>query len=435
MDANKRYRILNELGAGGFARVMLCRDRISREVRAVKVANRMGDESLLREARGLRFLSHPGIVRVHDVGEDERGRLYMVMDYVEGPTLRDFLEFHHKLPAAVALDMAVEVAEAIEAIHADGLVHRDLTPSNIILDRRTFRPVVCDFGIARDLGLTTQTGSAAGTLAYMPPEQMRGRATARTDVFALGVVLFEMLTGLCPWGEARTAIIAYRILRFDRRRLARQMGLVPEKLRPVLMRAMARDPHERFPSMAAFRRALGEAAPRRRGRTMEQLLDAYYDIRRVCAGCGADLITHMRYCPECADRKRLVWADQLPTRCPRCGWEKSPTWAYCAWCGAECLRPREGKDLLAARGKCPACRKATPLYARFCPHCRERLSWDVEFKIPCPKCGWGVSAKWRGCPWCGRKLQRRRKGAPLEEPAAPPATAGAAPAVASRKSG
>ena len=114
VDSNKRYRILNELGAGGFARVLLCRDRISRQFRAVKVANRMGDESLLREARGLRYLSHPGVVRVHDVGEDESGRLYLVMDYVEGPTLRDFLDQVRKIPAAVAVQLGVEIAEALQ---------------------------------------------------------------------------------------------------------------------------------------------------------------------------------------------------------------------------------------------------------------------------------------------------------------------------------
>ncbi len=409
VDASKRYRILNELGSGGFARVLLCRDRITGQVRAVKVANRMGDESLLREARGLRFLNHPGVVRVHDVGEDERGRLYLVMDYLEGPTLRDFLDHHRRLPVFVALDLAREMAGALEAIHAEGLVHRDMTPSNVILERRSRRPVLCDFGIARDLGLSTQTGSAVGTLAYMPPEQMRGRSTPRTDIFALAVVLFEMITGLCPWGEAKTAIIAYRILRLDRRRLARQMSLLPEPLRPVLLRALARDPQQRFPSIAAFHRALAEIHPRGRGRSLEQLLDEYYDIRRVCAGCGSDLITHMRYCPECADRKRLVWLDHLPGRCPRCGWEKSPVWRFCAWCGSEFSRARDGKDPADCRGKCPACHRGAPLYARFCPHCKERLSWDIEFKIPCRGCGWGVSLKWRGCPWCGRKLQRRRR--------------------------
>ncbi|RMG46942.1 MAG: hypothetical protein D6718_04610 [Acidobacteria bacterium] len=418
VDAHKRYRILNELGAGGFARVFLCRDRITRELRAVKVANRMGDESLLREARGLRYISHPGVVRVHEVGEDERGRLYLVMDFLEGPTLSDLLEFHRRLPVAVAVDLSIELAQALEAIHEQGLVHRDLTPANIIVERRSKRPILCDFGIARDLGLSTQTGSGAGTLAYMPPEQMRGHATQRTDIFALGVVLYEMLTGKVPWGEAKTAIIAYRILRLDRRRLARQMSGVPEPLRPVLLRALARDPRRRFASMAAFRRALAEIPIRRRGRNLEQLLDAYYDIRRICAGCGTDLITHMRYCPECADRKRLVWSDRLPGRCPRCSWERSPTWNYCAWCGTEFLRPRRGKDPCECRGRCPSCRQAVPLYARFCPHCRESLSWDIEFKVPCPGCGWGVSPRWRGCPWCGRRLHRRRKAARSRESAA-----------------
>ena len=411
VDTQKRYRILNELGTGGFARVLLCRDRIRRELRAVKVANRSGDESLLREARGLRYLSHPGIVRVHEIDCDERGRPFLVMDFLEGPTLHDFLEFHRKLPMAVAVELADEIADALGAIHGEGLVHRDLTPSNVILDRRTRRPILCDFGIARDLGLSTQTGSGAGTLAYMPPEQMRGRSTPKSDIFALGVLLYQMLTGQVPWGEAKTAIIAYRILRLDRKRLSRQMSGLPEGLRPILLRAMARDPRQRFASAAALRRALAELPLRRRGRNLEQLLDAYYNIRRVCSACGSDLITHMSYCPQCADRKRLTWSDSLPGRCQECGWEKASNWHYCAWCGNPFSRPRGRKDPAIARGHCPSCRRSVPLYARFCPHCRERLSWDVEFKVPCPSCAWGVSPRWNGCPWCGRKLRRRRAGA------------------------
>lgn len=408
VDSNKRYRILNELGAGGFARVLLCRDRISRQYRAVKVANRMGDESLLREARGLRYLSHPGVVRVHDVGEDESGRLYLVMDYVEGPTLRDFLDQVRKIPAAVAVQLGVEIAEALQAIHAEGFVHRDLNPANVILDRITKRPIVCDFGIARDLGLSTHTGSGAGTLAYMPPEQMRGRATPQTDIFALAVMLTELLIGSTPWGEARTAIVAYRILKLHRRTLARRISDVPESLKPVLLRAMARTPRERFVSMGAFKRAMLEAKVRSRGRSLDQLIDRYYGIRRVCGTCGVDLITHMRHCPNCADKKLLRWNDNYQGRCPRCQWERHSSWRYCSWCGTTFSKvQRSRKAPSGSRGKCPSCRGATPIYARFCPHCRERLSWDVDFKIPCPSCNWGVSPRWTGCPWCGRKLKRK----------------------------
>jgi len=416
VDANKRYRILNELGAGGFARVLLCRDRISRELRAVKVANTMGDESLLREARGLRYISHPGVVRVHEVDEDQRGRLFLVMDFLEGPTLLDFIEFHRKLPVAVAARLVVELAAALESIHDEDLIHRDLTPANVIIERRTRRPILCDFGIARELGLSTQTGSGAGTLAYMPPEQMRGRATTRTDIFALGVVFYEMLTGKIPWGEAKTAIIAYRILRLDRRRLARKMNGVPESLRPILLKAMARDPRERFASTGAFRRALAEVPVRRRGRDFDELMDAYYDIRRICSTCGSDLITHMRYCPECADKKRLIWFDRLPGRCAKCSWERSPSWKFCPWCSTEFARHYRRKDPADCRGRCPECRSAVPLYARYCPHCRERLTWDIEFKLPCRSCGWGVSTHWRGCPWCGRKLLRRARAPAAQAP-------------------
>lgn len=407
IDPGKRFRILNELGTGGFARVYLCRDRITREVRAVKVANSTHDRSPLREAQQLRYLAHPNIVKVYDVGEDQDGRLFLVMDFVEGPTLADFLEVHSSVPAAVARRLALDLAEGLAAIHQSGIVHRDLTPANLILDPVTHRLIICDFGIARELGLSTTTGTLVGTMRYMPPEQMRGRVSPRTDVFSLGVVLYEMLTGDLPWGEGQTALIAYRIMRFDRARLRREMRGVPTEFRSLLLRALERDPRRRFASIPAMRGALERLKIPARGRSLGQLVDRYYDVRRVCATCGSDLITHMRYCPQCADRKRFVWNDRLPGRCPRCSWERAPHWRFCAWCGTTFSRPRPGgRDRTRQAGACPACRRTVPLYCRFCPHCREGLVWDAEFKIPCPGCAWGVSERWTGCPWCGRRLKR-----------------------------
>ena len=235
-----------------------------------ELAAALGPERFLREIRIAARLRHPHIVPLYDSGEAD-GLLYYVMPYVEGESLRDRLRRERQLPVDEALGIAREVADALAHAHAHELIHRDIKPENILLEGG--HALVADFGIARAVGsaatkdLTTATGLAIGTPAYMSPEQALGDAAvdARSDVYALGCVLYEMLAGEPPYtGPTPQAIMARRLSE-PVRSLRTVRETVPEQLERAVMRALARVPADRFPSATAFRDALvgGPAAPDR----------------------------------------------------------------------------------------------------------------------------------------------------------------------------
>jgi serine/threonine-protein kinase len=261
-----RYLVRRELGAGGMAVVYLADDsRHGRSV-AVKVlraelAAALGPERFLQEIRIAAQLRHPHIVPLYDSGEAD-GILYYVMPYVEGESLRDRLRRERQLPVDEAVGIAREVADALAHAHERELVHRDIKPENILLERG--RALVADFGIARALGsatiphVTTATGLAIGTPAYMSPEQALGDAAvdARSDIYALGCVLYEMLAGEPPYtGPTSQAIMARRLTE-PVRSLHTVRETVPDELERAVVRALARVPADRFPSALAFRDAL-----------------------------------------------------------------------------------------------------------------------------------------------------------------------------------
>jgi tetratricopeptide (TPR) repeat protein/TolB-like protein len=260
-----RYLVRRELGAGGMAVVYLAEDpRHGRPV-AVKVlrpelAAALGPERFLREIRIAAGLRHPHIVPLYDSGEAD-GLLYYVMPYVEGESLRDRLRRERQLPVDEALGIAREVADALAHAHEHELIHRDIKPENILLEGG--HALVADFGVARAVGsaTTTQltaTGFAIGTPAYMSPEQALGDAVvdARSDVYALGCVLYEMLAGEPPF-IARTpqASIARRLSE-PVPRIRHIRDAVPARLEQAIMTALARVPADRFRSATAFRDAL-----------------------------------------------------------------------------------------------------------------------------------------------------------------------------------
>jgi TolB-like protein len=270
-----RYVVRRELGAGGMAVVYLAEDpRHGRPV-AVKVlrselAAALGPERFLREIRIAARLRHPNIVPLYDSG-DAAGLLYYVMPYIEGESLRDRLRRERQLAVDEAVGIAREVADALAHAHEHELIHRDIKPENILLEGG--HALVADFGIARAVGsaattqVTTATGLAIGTPAYMSPEQALGDAAldARSDVYALGCILYEMLAGEPPYtGPTAQAIVARRLAEPVRSlRIVREA--VSDQLERVVMRALARVPADRFPSATAFRDALGgsQGAPDR----------------------------------------------------------------------------------------------------------------------------------------------------------------------------
>jgi serine/threonine-protein kinase len=272
-----RYLVQRELGAGGMAVVYLAEDpRHGRPV-AVKVmrselAAALGPERFLREIRIAARLRHPHIVPLYDSGEAD-GLLYYVMPYVEGESLRDRLRRERQLPVNEALGIACEVADALAHAHAQELIHRDIKPGNILLEGG--HTLVADFGIARAVGsaattqLTTATGLAIGTPAYMSPEQALGDAAvdARSDVYALGCVLYEMLAGEPPYTGPTPQAIMARQLAEPVRSLRIVRDTVPDQVEQAVLRALARVPADRFSSVTAFRDALmgGPGTPDRSG--------------------------------------------------------------------------------------------------------------------------------------------------------------------------
>jgi serine/threonine protein kinase len=231
-----RYQIESELGSGGMATVYLAQDLKHHRKVAVKVlkpelAAVVGTERFLAEIRTTANLSHPHILPLHDSGEAD-GFLFYVMPYVEGESLRERLDRDGQLPVEEAVRIAGRVADALNAAHADGVIHRDLKPGNILFQKG--EPVVADFGIALAVsaageGRLTETGLSLGTPYYMSPEQAVGdeTPTAASDVYSLGCVLYEMLTGEPPHTGSSAQAILGKILLADVTRPTKLRRTIP----------------------------------------------------------------------------------------------------------------------------------------------------------------------------------------------------------------
>jgi len=260
-----RYRIERELGQGGMATVYLARDlRHKREV-AIKVlrpdlASALGPERFLKEIETTANLRHPNILPLYDSGEAD-GFLFYVMPFIEGESLRDRLNREQQLPVDTALKIAREAAEALGYAHTRGVIHRDIKPENILLE--SGHAVVADFGIAKAVstlegGGLTQTGLAVGTPAYMSPEQILAESAldGRSDLYSLGCVLFEMLTGEPPFAAATTQRTIARRLTERPPVLAQSHPGLPPHLSNALERVLATEPAERPATAVDFTASL-----------------------------------------------------------------------------------------------------------------------------------------------------------------------------------
>ena len=253
-----RYALEDELAAGGFARVYRAMDRRLNRPVAVKVldAGRVASadpgamKRFVREARSSAGFAHPHAVTVFDAGEAD-GELFLVMELVDGPSLAELIAERGPLPEDEAVRIATQVLSALGAAHASGIVHRDVKPANILLDGRGDSKLA-DFGIAKRFDdLTdslTATGLVIGTLRYLAPEQARGEPVSpAADVYAVGVILHEMLTGAPPFADESLLAAANR----DRQAVPRVDAVRPDVTLPVtdaVARALAPDPADRFDS-------------------------------------------------------------------------------------------------------------------------------------------------------------------------------------------
>lgn len=276
------YRLLREIGGGGMGTVYEAEDtRLGRRV-AIKLLppeysrDRRAKERFLREARSAAAVDHPNLCTIHDVGESG-GRLYIVLSFYEGETLRERIR-RGPLSLAEARDVAMQVARGLARAHEAGIVHRDIKPANVILTRRGEAKIL-DFGIARlagDEASLTRTGASWGTPAYMSPEQARGEPVdERTDVWSLGVMLYEMLAGRRPFGGEGMEAVVTAILTRKPEPLERARPDVPPELAHVVERALTKDPEERYGSAAELLGDLAEGREPERQRWKRKALRTF----------------------------------------------------------------------------------------------------------------------------------------------------------------
>lgn len=250
---NGRYKIIDMIGGGGMSHVYLAHDMILNREVAIKILRYdfSNEEELhrrfQREALAATSLAHPNIVSIYDVGED--GDLhFIVMEYIEGKTLKQYIQEFSPVSPAKAIQIMKQLTSAISHAHEHQIIHRDIKPQNILMDQKG-NVKITDFGIATSLSATsyTQTNSVIGTVHYLSPEQARGGITShKSDIYALGIVLYELLTGELPFSGESAVSIALKHLQAETPSVRAINAAIPQSLENVVIRATAKDPNHRY---------------------------------------------------------------------------------------------------------------------------------------------------------------------------------------------
>ncbi|WP_163653912.1 Stk1 family PASTA domain-containing Ser/Thr kinase [Listeria sp. PSOL-1] len=277
---NDRYKIISPIGGGGMANVFLAHDIILDRDVAVKILRiDLADESNLirrfqREAQSATSLVHPNIVSVYDVGE-ENDLHYIVMEYVEGMDLKQYIHEHHPISFEKAVDIMKQIVSAVSAAHSYHIIHRDLKPQNILINPQGVVKIT-DFGIAMALSETsiTQTNSLLGSVHYLSPEQARGgMATQKSDIYSLGIVFYELLTGNVPYDGESAVSIAIKHLQANVPSVREQNPGIPQSLENIITRATAKDPFKRYQSASEMERDLDTCLQRDRLNEEKYMID------------------------------------------------------------------------------------------------------------------------------------------------------------------
>lgn len=250
---NERYEILKSIGEGGMANVYLAHDAILDRDVAIKVLrgdlenNEKFIRRFQREAKSVSDLSHPNIVEVYDVGEEE-GQHYIVMEYIDGKTLKQLVQKRGALTVSEVIDIMAQITDGLSQAHDAYIIHRDIKPQNImILDNGMIK--ITDFGIAMSMNATqlTQTNSVMGSVHYLPPEQASGKvATTKSDIYSAGILMYELLTGNVPFKGDNAVEIALKQMKERVPSIRKQNPLIPQSVENVVLRATAKNPKNRY---------------------------------------------------------------------------------------------------------------------------------------------------------------------------------------------
>ncbi|MEW6211157.1 MAG: UvrD-helicase domain-containing protein [Acidobacteriota bacterium] len=270
------YRVIEPIGAGGMGAVYKARDEKLNRIVAVKVlppdmvAHEDRRRRFLQEARAASALNHPHILTVYEIGEAE-GKPFIAMEYIEGETLRQKIK-SRSITIINALDIAIQIAQGLAKAHEHGIVHRDLKPENLMISRDGYAKIL-DFGLAKlverkrasqvnsaektILQVTTRSGAILGTVKYMSPEQLLGRRIdPRSDIFSFGVVIYEMLTGVCPFANENDIDTMHSILHDEPKPPHAVKSDLPRAIHPVLVKALAKEPRQRYQTIKEFASAI-----------------------------------------------------------------------------------------------------------------------------------------------------------------------------------
>lgn len=252
---NDRYEIIKSIGEGGMANVYLAHDLILDRDVAIKVlrGDLAGDEKFVRrfqrEALAASSLSHPNIVEMYDVGEDN-GTYYIVMEYIDGKTLKQLIKKRGALTLSECIDIMVQLTDGIDQAHSSYIIHRDLKPQNIMIqDNGEIK--ITDFGIAMALNNTqlTQTNSVMGSVHYLPPEQASGKgATVKSDIYSMGILFYELLTGNLPFKGDNAVEIAFKHIKNDIPSIRETNPSIPQSIENIVLKATAKNPKNRYSS-------------------------------------------------------------------------------------------------------------------------------------------------------------------------------------------